>query len=205
MNVGEKVNSNKKTAIIVGVLFIVATITYASGSAMIEPFLGNSGGIATPLVIGSLLEFIDVIAVIIIGVLLFPILKNYSILIAWTYLGTRILEAAFLSVSIASIFLTTALWYERAFQIAFLVLGLGSLPFVYLLYKSKLIPRSISVIGFIGYIALLVWSVLEVSGYTTGMFLFIPGALFEIIFPIWLIVKGFNLSTLVPQSAKADN
>jgi len=203
MNVGEKMNSNKNTARIVGVLFIVATIAYASGSAMMEPLLGSSNGFTNKIFVGSFLEFIDVIAVIGIGVLLFPILRNYSIPIAWTYLGTRILEAAFISMSIASIFLATALWYERAFQIAMLVLSLGSLPFMYLLYQSKLIPRSISVLGFIGYIALLIWSVLEISGFTAGTFLFIPGALFEIIFPVWLLVKGFNLSLVASETSKS--
>lgn len=205
MTAEEKVNSNKNTARIVGVLFIVATIAYASGSAMIEPLLGNSGGIAISLIIGSLLEFIDVIAVIGIGVLLFPILKNYSIPIAWIYLGTRIFEAAFLLVSIASIFLATALWYEHAFQIAMLGLGLGSLPFCYLLYQSKLIPRSISVVGFIGYISLTAYALLEIFGTSAGVILFIPGALFEIIFPIWLIVKGFNPSVIAVGSTKTYN
>ncbi len=190
-------NSYKNIARIVGALFIIATIAYASGSAMIEPLLGSSDNFTVKLLVGSFLEVIDVIAVISIGALLYPILKNYSISIARTYLGARILEATFLLVSIASIFWATALWYERAFQVAMLVLSLGSLPFAYLLYQSKLIPRFISVLGFIGYIALLLWSVLTISGFTPGMLLFIPGALFEIIFPIWLLAKGFNLSAIV--------
>ena len=183
----------RKTAIIVGILFIVATIAYASGSAIIEPLLDSSDGFTNKLVVGSLLEFIDVIAVIGIGVLLFPILKNYSASIAWTYLGTRIFEAVFLLMSIASIFLATALWYERVFQIAMLGLGLGSLPFCYLLYQSKLIPRSLSIVGFIGYLSLIAYALLAIFGTSKMDILFIPGALFEIIFPIWLIVKGFNL------------
>ena len=195
----------RKTARIVGILFIVATIAYASGSAMIEPLLGNSGGITTALVFGSLLEFIDVISVIAIGVLLFPILKNYSVSVARTYLGTRIFEAVFLLVSIASIFWATFLGYEHAFQIAMLVLGLGSLPLCYLLYQSKLIPRFISILGFAGYLSLTVYALLEILGTSTGVILFIPGALFEIIFPIWLIAKGFNSSVIASASTKADN
>jgi hypothetical protein len=71
-----------------------------------------------------------------------------------------------------------------------IILGLGSLPFCYLLYQSRAIPRWLSVVGFIGYAALLAWGALEVSGYSVGYTLFIPGALFEILFPLWIIVKG---------------
>jgi Domain of unknown function (DUF4386) len=83
-----------------------------------------------------------------------------------------------------------------AFQVAMIALGLGSMPFCYLLYKTKLIPRYISVLGLIGYATLLTAALLEVFGYSTGLVLYLPGALFEIVFPVWLIVKGFNLSRI---------
>lgn len=178
----EKTFSDKSTARIIGALFLVATVAYGFGSAVITDMP----------VVGALLEFVDVIAVIAIGVLFYPILKSYSVPIARTYLGTRIFEAVLLSVSIVSLLFVSVLWYDRSFQIAMLFLGLGSLPFVHLLYRTKLIPRSISVLGFIGYTALVLWALLELAGYATGFTLFVPGALFEIIFPIWLIVKGLN-------------
>lgn len=190
----EKITSCRRTAVAIGVLFLVATIAYGSGYAMVT----------NRPIVGSFLEFVDVIAVIGIGALFFSILKRYSTPIAWMYLATRILEAALLSVSIASIFFASALLYERAFEIAMLILGLGSLPFVYLLYRSRLIPQAISVLGFIGYAALLLWALLELSGYTTGFVLFAPGALFEILFPIWLIVKGFNPSATFFQSVRTS-
>ena len=85
-----------------------------------------------------------------------------------------------------------------------IALGLGSLPFCYLLYKSRLIPRWLSGLGFIGYVALLTSALLEVFGYSAGMTLYLPGALFELIFPIWLIAKGFNLPSIASESAKID-
>ncbi|NOU75564.1 DUF4386 family protein [Paenibacillus sp. LMG 31458] len=80
-----------------------------------------------------------------------------------------------------------------------IVLSLVSLLFCYLLYQSKLIPRLISVFGLIGYASLLTSALLEIFGYSPGMFLFLPGALFEIILPIWLIVKGFNSFAINPN------
>jgi hypothetical protein len=176
---------------IVGALFIIATIAYASGATIIEPLLGKSDGV-NALSIGAFLELIDVIAVIGIGVLLFPILKSHNARIAQTYLGTRLFEAGFLAVSIVSAFLASVLWYENAFQIAMTILGLGSLPFCYLLYTAKLAPKLMSLLGFVGYVALFSWGLLEITNMGAPTTLFIPGALFEIAFPLWLIAKGFN-------------
>jgi hypothetical protein len=36
------------------------------------------------------------------------------------------------------------------------------------------------------------------------LIVFALGALFEILFPIWLFVKGFNLSAVASGSAKTD-
>ncbi|QYR19298.1 DUF4386 domain-containing protein [Paenibacillus sp. sptzw28] len=84
---------------------------------------------------------------------------------------------------------------------AMIVLGLYSLLFCYLLYRSRLIPRLISVFGLIGYASLLTSALLELFGYSPGMLLFLPGALFEILMPVWLIVKGFNSPAIAPMSA----
>lgn len=83
-------------------------------------------------------------------------------------------------------------------------LGLGAMPFCYLLYRSRLIPRSMSVLGFIGYAALLIGSSLELFGLDLHMIHYVPGGLFELIFPIWLIVKGFASSAIASESAQVD-
>jgi hypothetical protein len=41
---------------------------------------------------------------------------------------------------------------------------------------------------------LLTSALLEIFGTSTGLILFLPGALFEIVFPIWLMVRGFDSS-----------
>lgn len=41
-------------------------------------------------------------------------------------------------------------------------------------------------------------------GYGAVLILGLPGGLFEILLAIWLIVKGFNLSGIDSESAKAD-
>ncbi|WP_433709048.1 DUF4386 family protein [Paenibacillus illinoisensis] len=77
-----------------------------------------------------------------------------------------------------------------------IVLSIGSLLFCYVLYQSKLVPRILSMIGFVGYIGLLTSSCLSIVGVNVGAVLYIPGTIFEIVLPIWLIVKGLNMRTV---------
>ncbi len=84
---------------------------------------------------------------------------------------------------------------HHAFQFAMIALSFGSFFLCYLLYKARLIPRLISILGFVGYALLLLKMTSEMLGYDLGgQTLYIPGALFELILPLWLIIKGFKLS-----------
>ncbi len=85
-----------------------------------------------------------------------------------------------------------------------IALGLGSLPFCYLLYRARLIPRSLSVLGLIGYAALFIGGLVGLFGLNLSMMHFLPGGIFELVLPIWLIVKGFTASTSTSESAKID-
>ncbi|KQX68221.1 DUF4386 domain-containing protein [Paenibacillus sp. Root444D2] len=221
--------SNKKTARIVGVLFLAATAAYILGNGLIESILKDPDYLIhvypnkTKVIIGMLLELMNSAAAVGIAITLFPILKKHNETIALGYVAFRVIEAIILIVGAVSPLLLISLSQEYieagapdssyfqtigmlaikgkflTFQLAMIVLGLYSLLFCYLLYQSKLIPRLISVFGIIGYVSLLTSALLQVFGYSAGMILFLPGALFEIIFPIWLIVKGFNSFTIKPD------
>lgn len=187
-------NSSRTTATIVGVLFIIATVTYAVGNGLIESGY-IWGGIA--------LELVNSIAVVSIAILFVPILKPYSLPIAYGYLATRIAEAVILTVgAFVPLVSLTMSGYYTAFQLAMLVLGVGSLFFCYLLYQTRLIPRPLSILGLVGYGAIAVYGFTELLGSSIGMILFVPGGIFEILFPLWLIVKGFNPSAIDSASAQ---
>jgi uncharacterized protein DUF4386 len=230
----EELNTSRKTARIVGGLILAATATYMLGSGLLESILNapdyllNVYPNSTQVVIGVLLEFVDAAAVAAIGIMLFPILRKHNEAIAFGYAGTRIIECLLLIVAgIGSLSLITlSQEYVQAgapdasylqalgtlvvaqsgmsFQIAMIALGMGSVPFCYLLYRSRLIPRSLSVLGLIGYAALLIGSLLELFGHELAMIHYLPGGLFELILPIWLIVKGFSSSAIVSESAQAE-
>ena len=75
-----------------------------------------------------------------------------------------------------------------------------------LLYKSKLVPRFVSVWGLIAVASLILANVLGVPDLThsfqPAMILYFPIVVSELLLAIWLIVKGFNPSAIDSESAK---
>jgi Domain of unknown function (DUF4386) len=234
MTTNERTDHYKWTARIVGMLILTATATYALGTGLIGSIVGAPDYLAgiypnrIQMVIGVLLQFVNCATVVGIGVVLFPILRRFSEAIAIGYVVTRIFDCAWLVAGgIATLSLialsqetiqagTTDASYSltlgallvegsyTAYLVGMLALGLGSLPFCYLLYRSRLVPRSISVLGLIGYSALLTGSSIELFGINLYMLHYLPGGLFELILPIWLIVKGFNSTAIASASVQAD-
>ena len=160
--------------------------------------------------------------------MMFPIFKKYNEALALGYVGFRIIEATILVLAAiiplslialsqeyvkagapdASHFQTLgASFLATRAHLAGLILviffGLGALLFYYLLYQSKLVPRFISVWGFIAIVLVLIWNLLEAFGISVsaGMILALPMILNEIFLGIWLIVKGFNSSAIASESA----
>jgi hypothetical protein len=159
------------------------------------------------LIIGVLLEVYCGVAVAGIGVMMFPILKKFNERLALGYVIFRIIECAIIIVS--GIYLISLLKLIQDYDLMiYLFTGIGGLIFSYLLYRSKLVPRLISILGLIGYALLLTGTLLDMLGHVdldgAGMIVLLPGGLFEIILPIWLIVKGFNPSAIASGSAKTD-
>jgi Domain of unknown function (DUF4386) len=67
----------------------------------------------------------------------------------------------------------------------------------FVLYRARLVPRWIAILGLIGYPVLLLGGILAIFNQTsvthgTGLVAVIPGGLFELILPIWLLAKGFT-------------
>jgi len=79
--------------------------------------------------------------------------------------------------------------------------SLGALLFYYILYKSKLIPRVISIWGFIG-VTLILILIFFKNGMVVNMIFVLPIILNEIFLGIWLIAKGFTQPALILDSGK---
>lgn len=203
----------------IGLLFILPLLFYGIGNSLVETIFTSNSFLPVPIdvKIGGLLMVLNSITVTVIGILLFPMLSAFQKSIAWTYIITRIFEAILLFVGIIAVFSTIPLAQHfaetelnptdfqtfrtfsfginyYAYQISMLILGLGSVPFCYILYKQKLVPPFLALWGCIGYGLLCIGSVCELLGYKIGIALSIPGGLFELSFGIWLLIKGFRHS-----------
>jgi hypothetical protein len=88
-------------------------------------------------------------------------------------------------------------WHDVAIVLLYLFTGAAGVIIAFLLYRSRLIPRPLAVLGLVGYPVLLVGATLHMFGLTdvtqgVGMLALAPGGLFELILPIWLLAKGFS-------------
>jgi hypothetical protein len=174
-----KMDSEKISARIVGVLFITATVAgFASaiflGSILEAPdFLAEVSANEIQWLIGVLFIFIMAVAGASIAVPMYPILKKHNESMALGSVGFRIIEGAIFSVGVicflslvplsqafeqagspaASYFQTLGelLVFGQNFSMVFggLAFSIAALMYYYLFYQSKLIPRWLSVFGLI--------------------------------------------------------
>ena len=193
-----RINTHRKTAIIVGVLFIIATVFLFIGEAFYKPILSSPDYLEiaypnrTGVIIGVLLEFICVLAMPLIPVFLFPVLKKHNEALALGYLIFRLLEAVIL-ISVAEINKLSLIgvsqeylnqegmdaayfqaigsaiqaenyWGDTTGLIYNLVFIIGALMLYSVFYQSKLIPRWLSVWGLIAAVALLTGALLSIFG-----------------------------------------
>ncbi len=144
-----------------------------------------------------LLELMSGVAVIIIAVLMYPLLKPCNRRITLGYLASKVVEggltvvASMLLLSNSSVLLKIRDLINVSHAYFFI---LASMLFYYLLYRSKLIPRFISVWGVIALVSLLIGNLLETAGNTHPMIKFFYPLIMlnEVFLAIWLMVKGFN-------------
>lgn len=183
-------------------------------------------GSDTAAIVGGLLEIVVALAGIATAVILFPILKRQNETFALGLVAARILESGTIVVGVASLLSIVTLrqngagvgalatthalvaFYDRMF-----LLGQSFMPAVcdlllgYMLYKSRLVPRRLSVIGIIGGPVLVVgyllilFGVIGQHGGVAGLSAVLV-AVFEFSLGVWLIVKGFDPGAVAALEAK---
>ena len=226
--------NDRKTAVIVGALFIIGTVSgilsgVVSGSILEGPDLFiKVAANETRVIIGALLVLVMGFPLAMVPVLMYPIFKRYNevlalgavifrgVLEAVCYIALTVSMLLLLTVSQeyvssgapnASQFQTLGTLLQEVGdwtnQILAIVFSIGALMLYYLFYRTRLVPRWLALWGFVG--ALLYFAAPFVSmigqqhlalsldgplGILMG-----PLALQEMVFAVWLIVKGFNPAT----------
>jgi hypothetical protein len=147
------------------------------------------------------------------AVLFFPIIEKYGKRTALTYLSAMIFEVALLAVGALCLLSLLPLAGQlgagqvsaelarslgslavdsntMAYQIGQAGLAFGAFFLCVLLYRTRLVPRFLAALGVVGYVLHFTGAVAEIFGHHVSLVLLIPGALFELAFGIWLLIKG---------------
>ena len=221
----------RKTAIVVGVLFIAATVLSLISSSLLGSIVGtpnylmNVSANGNQMIIGALIELAAAISVVLIPAAMFPVLKQHSEGMALGYFGFRIIEAITLIIDAISslLLLTLSQQYVNAgtpavssfqtsgalllaarnwaFPLNPIVFGPGALMLYSVMYRANLVPRWLSAWGLIGATMVFVLGLLGMFGNIV-ILLAIPIGMQEMVMALWLIVKGFNPSAFADDAAK---
>src|SRR5258708_22404696 len=198
--------------------FILDSILNASNYlAQVFP---NKGAVE----LGALMWSINNIGIVFIAVFAFGLLRKLDEALAVGYLASRIIEGAIMMVGVAATLLLIPLsqeilqagapqgsWFltlgDVLQQAKFLgltglslpMLGLGGLLFTWMLFRFRLVPRGISVVGLIGYAVVLFGSIagwfglIDVAPGGNGTIFALPVATFVLILlPFSLLFRGFK-------------
>ena len=166
-------------------------------------------------------EMTTALGIIFLGAVLFVTLRKQNEKMALVALGFYILEAVLLAVSRISAFSLLRISQEYVttgqpaflqtlgnlaiesmdFGYALLMLAFcpGGLLFYYLLYKSGIIPRVLSLWGLITVIPCLIATLSALFGYKLPFAVYLPYVPFEFAVGVWILVKGIKVTSEIKQ------
>jgi hypothetical protein len=199
--------------LVAGVLSVVPVIDLPDYLTQVSAHIGQVTS-------GAFFQFLMMAAYVGMAITLYPILKRHNESLALGYVGFRLVAAAFIVIGVILLLLLLTLSQEfiRAgapvsshFQTVgeilrtgrdlvnhvgmILVLSMGGLLFCYLLYLTELVPRWLSGWGLVGTAVTITASFLfmfRIIELMTSVYMNFPLALQEMVFAVWLIVKGFR-------------
>lgn len=225
-------DSLRKTALTAGVIYLITFISIPTiahyGPVRNDPNYIVGPGPDTPVIFGGVLEIIVALACIGTAVVLYPVVKRQNEAVAMGFISARVLEAAAIFAGVVSILSVVTLRQAGAGPDALVtgqalvalhnwttLLGQGFLPAVNalllgsLLYRSRLVPRIIPLVGLLGAPLLVVSDIATLFGLkepvsALSALAALPMALWEFSLGVYLIVKGFKPSPITARMVAAD-
>jgi len=224
-----QMSPRRKTALVAGVLYLLTFVSiptlFIYGPVKSANYIIGAGP-DTAAIIGGILEIIVALAGIGTAVVLFPVLKKQNEAAALGLVASRILESGTIFVGVAFLMSIVTLrqagagagalvtshalatLYDRIFlQGQSFMPAICDLLLGFLLYKSRLVPRGLSLIGIVGapillasYLAVM-FGLLGQHAPLAGLSA-IPVALFEFSLGVWLVVKGFQPSPILSSDTR---
>ena len=231
-------DSMRKTALVAGVFYLITFISIPT-LALYGPVKNHrdwilSSGSHTGVLVGGFLEVIMALACIGTAVTLYPVVKRQNEGVALGFVAARILEAVMIFAGVVSLLslvtlrqdlggtaganaaslVTTAASHVAVYKWTFLLSqtlmpGINALLLGSLIYRSRLVPRVIPVLGLIGGPLLIIAVFATLLGQhssLTGLvgLPVIPVAAWEFSLGVWLVVKGFKPSPIAAEMTAAS-
>ncbi len=228
--------SSRKSAIAVGVLYLITHVTSVGAVILYGPILNNARYIIgsrsdTQVILGTFFDIILALAIVGTAVALFPVVKKWNEGIALGYVGLRTLEASIIAVGVMPLLAVVTLrqllagttgtdpatlvtlgsalvaFYKWTFLIGpGLVCGVNTVLMAYLMYKSRLVPRFIPVLGLVGGPLVFAINAAKLFGIygqfpSWAAIAVIPIFAWEVTLALWLIAKGFKSSATASELA----
>src|ERR1700694_2765371 len=212
----------RKTAFAAGALYLLSFVSIPT-LFLYNPVRASNyivgHGSDTGIIVGAILEMIVALAGIGTAVALFPVVKRQNEGVALGFVGTRTLEGGAILAGVACILSLVTLqqtgagtnalvtghalisMYDRIFLLSqSFIPAINALLIGSLLYQSRLVPRWLPLLGFVGATLLVAGDVAVLFGLigqhgATGVFA-IPIAVWEFSLGVYLVVKGFKPSAI---------
>ncbi|MBV9544435.1 MAG: DUF4386 domain-containing protein, partial [Chloroflexi bacterium] len=219
----------RKTALVAGVLYLLTFVSIPTLFLYLpvhDPNYIVGPGPDTGVLVGGILEVIVALAGVGTAVALYPVLKRQNEGLALGFVGSRVLEGAGILAGVASLLSivslrqagvgtgaliigqTLAILYDRIFLLSqSLMPAVNDLLLGILLYQSRLVPRVLPLIAFIGAPLLLasdgavLFGLLDRTSGATALAA-LPVAVFEFSVGVYLGVKGFKPSPILPTDPR---
>lgn len=214
--------SHRKTSLSAGIFYLLTFVSIPTlslySSVRSSGFILGSGP-DNPVFLGIILEMIVALTGIGTAVTLYPVLKRQNEGVALGFVGMRVLEAATIYAGIVSLLSIVTLrqagagtveigqalaaqYYSTFLFGQSLIPAINGILLGYLMYRSRLVPRVLPVLGFIGATLLtaswaltLLGVIAPVGPAAAGMA--VPIALWEFSLGLYLVIKGFKSAPLI--------
>lgn len=222
--------TDQRLARMTGLLFLITfaasipPVLSFYGPALSDPNFVLGGGFDTGLSIGALFELVLIAANIGTALALYPVLRRHSEVLSLGYLAARLTESGFIAAGIIALLALNTLrltagatdpaalivagkalvaFHDWTFRLGpGVVVGVGNgLLLGYLLWKTRLVPRALSILGLVGGPVLLLAGVAVVLGRieaasTAQIIATVPEFFWELFLGLWLLVRGFDTKAL---------
>lgn len=211
----------KKAARIAGFMYLFIILSSLLALAVLDPKINTIKDIMANEIyfrINTAYTLIMYLSVIILTVYLFAILKHVDKNLAILALSFRLGEAILGGVKVLCCLIVLLLLEDKSYSkifgaehlqslaglfsnaywsmtiVVFAFLGLGSIVYFYLFYKSKYIPKILSVLGMCSYSLVVTGSFISIV-FSNNAFMILgsQAILFEIVIGGWLLFKGIDL------------